>query len=67
MGTKMIDSNNVSWCSFDTWSQKGYRVKKGEKSILRCPLTNIPLFHFGQVSILHETPMWDEACEADIY
>lgn len=45
----MTEWDNVSWKSFDTWFQDGFTIKKGEKSILRCPITNKGLFHSGQV------------------
>lgn len=40
----------MKWNTFDGWQEEGMFVMKGEKSILRCPITGLPLFNENQVS-----------------
>ena len=40
----------MKWNTFDGWQEDGMFVIKGEKSILRCPITGLPLFNENQVS-----------------
>lgn len=39
----------MEWKTFEEWDKEGLNVIKGEKSILRCPITGKALFNNKQV------------------
>ena len=48
----------MKWNTFDGWQEDGFCITKGEKSILRCPVTKLPLFNENQVREIYDY-RWD--------
>lgn len=58
--TAYIDQE-IEYRSYEGWKSIGFYVIKGEKSKIRCPLTNVPLFGWWQVDEDHDSiEYWGE-------
>jgi hypothetical protein len=51
----------MKYQNYDEWKEEGFYVRKGEKSILRCPVLHQPLFNEKQVEY------YERCDESDIY
>jgi len=59
----------MQWNTFDGWQENGYCVIKGEKSVLRCPISGLPLFNNDQVREMrsHDYDYQDDLVYYDEY